>query len=148
MTPIVSAIETARRVLRRFSRRWTDYSRAALMVMACQAVGGDARSVRSAAKGLVLAGGAFDLHDDIIDRSFVRTEKGKESIQGIYGMEATLLAGDALPREELPAWADFAAAAQGLRFDQAKLRLAGFGLLGVVPRAPGAGPTTATSTST
>jgi geranylgeranyl pyrophosphate synthase len=91
----------ARRVLRRFSRRWTDYTRAALMVMACQAVGGDAKSVRQAAKGLVLAGGAFDLHDDIIDRSFVRTEKGMRSIQGMYGVEASLLAGDALMIEGL-----------------------------------------------
>ena len=91
----------ARRVLKRFSRRWTDYTRAALMVMACQAVGGDAKSVRQAAKGLVLAGGAFDLHDDIIDRSFIRTEKGKKSIQGTYGVEAALLAGDALMIEGL-----------------------------------------------
>ncbi len=71
------------------------------MVMACQAVGGDAKSVRQAAKGLVLAGGAFDLHDDIIDRSYVRTEKGKKSIQGRYGVEAALLAGDALMIEGL-----------------------------------------------
>jgi geranylgeranyl pyrophosphate synthase len=91
----------AKRVLRRFSRRWTDYTRAALMVMACLAVGGDARSVRQAAKGLVLAGGAFDLHDDIIDRSFVRSEKGKKSIQGMYGVGPALLAGDALMIEGL-----------------------------------------------
>jgi geranylgeranyl diphosphate synthase, type I len=91
----------AKRVLRRFSRRWTDYTRAALMVMACKAVGGDGNSVRQAAKGLVLAGGAFDLHDDIIDHSFIRTEKGKKSIQGMYGMEASLLAGDALMIEGL-----------------------------------------------
>jgi geranylgeranyl diphosphate synthase type I len=91
----------AKRVLRRFSHRWTDYTRAALMVMACRSVGGDGKSVRSAAKGLVLAGGAFDLHDDIIDRSFIRTEKGKKSIQGMYGVEAALLAGDALMIEGL-----------------------------------------------
>ncbi len=91
----------AKKVLRRFSRRWTDYTRAALMVMACQAVGGDVKSVRSAAKGLVLAGGAFDLHDDIIDRSFVMSEKGMKSIQGMFGMEASLLAGDALMIEGL-----------------------------------------------
>ncbi len=91
----------AKRVLKRFSRRWTDYTRAALMVMACQAVGGDPKSVRQAAKGLVLAGGAFDLHDDIIDRSFLRTERSKKSIQGMYGMEASLLTGDALMIEGL-----------------------------------------------
>jgi geranylgeranyl diphosphate synthase type I len=86
----------ANRVLRRFSKRWRDYTRAALMVMACQAVGGDPGLVRPAAKGLVLAGGAFDLHDDIIDRSFVRSRRAKKTIQGLYGPEATLLTGDAL----------------------------------------------------
>lgn len=86
----------ANRVLTRFSGRWRDYTRAALMVLACRAVGGDPELVRPAAKGLVLAGGAFDLHDDIIDRSFVRKRRGKKTIQGLYGMEATLLAGDAL----------------------------------------------------
>lgn len=86
----------ANRILRRFARRWRDYTRAALMVMSCRAVGGDPELVRSAAKGLVLAGGAFDLHDDIIDRSFVRKKIRKKSIQGLYGLEATLLAGDAL----------------------------------------------------
>jgi len=86
----------ANRMLRRFSRRWTDYTRAALMVMACQAVGGDPLLVRPAAKGLVLAGGAFDLHDDIIDRSFVRKTRKVRSIQGIYGMNPSLLLGDAL----------------------------------------------------
>ena len=87
---------TALRVLRRFSKRWRDYTRAALMVMSCQAVGGEIAHVHQAAKGLVLAGGAFDLHDDIIDKSFVRRKAGIKSIQGIFGVEATLLAGDAL----------------------------------------------------
>jgi len=86
----------ANKVLRRFARRWRDYTRAALMVMSCQVVGGNPDHVRSAAKSLVLAGGAFDLHDDIIDKSFVRRKAKTKSIQGIYGMEASLLAGDAL----------------------------------------------------
>jgi geranylgeranyl diphosphate synthase type I len=86
----------AERVLRRFSQRWRDYTRAALMVMSCKAVGGVPEHVRPAAKALVLSGGAFDLHDDIIDRSFERRKNRRKSIQGLYGMEATLLAGDAL----------------------------------------------------
>jgi len=86
----------ANRVLRRFSRWWRDYTRAALIVMSCQAVGGDPALVRQAAKSLVLTGGAFDLHDDIIDKSFVRKKTRTRSIQDRYGMEATLLAGDAL----------------------------------------------------
>jgi len=49
-----------------------------------------------AVKALILSGGAFDLHDDIIDRSYERKEARQKSIMGIYGIEATLLAGDAL----------------------------------------------------
>lgn len=49
-----------------------------------------------AVKALILSSGAFDLHDDIIDRSYERTEARQKSIMGIYGIEATLLAGDAL----------------------------------------------------
>ncbi|HUL38749.1 MAG TPA: polyprenyl synthetase family protein [Methanomassiliicoccales archaeon] len=86
----------ANRVLRRFARWWRDYTRAALIVMSCQAVGGDPKLVYPAAKSLVLAGGAFDLHDDIIDKSFIRRKARTKSIQGRYGTGASLLAGDAL----------------------------------------------------
>jgi len=86
----------AKMILNRFSKRWKDYSRPALMVLACRAVGGDETLVHAAAKALILSGGAFDLHDDIIDKSYVRTRKKKKSIMGLYGADATLLTGDAL----------------------------------------------------
>jgi geranylgeranyl pyrophosphate synthase len=92
---------TAKKIIRRFARRWKDYSRPALMVFACKSVGGDPSLVYPAVKALVLSGGAFDLHDDIIDRSYVRKEKKTKSMLGMYGAEATLLVGDALLVEGL-----------------------------------------------
>jgi len=92
---------TAKRIIRRFAGRWKDYSRPALMVFACRSVGGDPSLVYPAVKALVLSGGAFDLHDDIIDRSYVRKEKKRKSMLGMYGTEATLLVGDALLVEGL-----------------------------------------------
>jgi geranylgeranyl pyrophosphate synthase len=87
---------TAKKIIRKFSRRWKDYARPALMVFACKSVRGDPSLVYPAVKALVLSGGAFDLHDDIIDRSYVRKEKKRRSLLGVYGAEAILLVGDAL----------------------------------------------------
>ncbi|MDH7556126.1 MAG: polyprenyl synthetase family protein [Candidatus Methanosuratincola sp.] len=92
---------TAKRAIRSFSRKWKDYSRAALMVMACKAVGGSPEMVAPAAKALVLSGAAFDLHDDIVDNSYVRTEKNRKTTMGIFGREVTLLVGDAFLIEGL-----------------------------------------------
>lgn len=87
--------KTARKAIRSFSRKWKDYSRAALMVMSCRAVGGSPELIVPAAKALVLAGAAFDLHDDIVDGSYVRTEKQKKTTLGLFGKDVTLLVGDA-----------------------------------------------------
>jgi len=92
---------TAKGAVTNFAERWNDYSRAALMVMCCEAVGGDPAAVLPAAKALVLAGGAFDLHDDIVDGSFTRTEKCIPTTLGKYGQHVTMLAGDALLIEGL-----------------------------------------------
>jgi len=92
---------TARSALISFSERWKDYSRAALMVMCCEAVGGDPAAVLPAAKALVLSGGAFDLHDDIVAGSMLRTDKGIQTTLGRYGQNVTMLAGDALLIEGL-----------------------------------------------
>jgi len=92
---------TAKKIIKRFARKWKDYARPALMIFACKSVGGDPSLVYPAVKALVLSGGAFDLHDDIIDRSYVRKEKKRKSILGMYGAEATLLVGDALLVEGL-----------------------------------------------
>ncbi len=87
---------TAKDAILSFSEKWKDYSRAALMIMSCEAVGGNPEVVLPAAKALVLSGGAFDLHDDIVDASFIRTDKGVQTTLGKYGQNVTLLIGDAL----------------------------------------------------
>jgi geranylgeranyl pyrophosphate synthase len=95
LTSKISSLK-AKKIIRIFSHRWKDYARPALVVFACKAVHGDPSLVDPAVKALVLSGGAFDLHDDIIDHSYVRKEKKRKSLLGIYGPEATLLVGDAL----------------------------------------------------
>ncbi|MGA2572701.1 MAG: polyprenyl synthetase family protein [Candidatus Methanomethylicaceae archaeon] len=108
----------AMEILSEFSKRWKDYARPALMILACKAVGGDPALVVPAAKALILSGGAFDLHDDIIDRSYVRKEKKEKSIMGIYGQDATLLAGDALLIAGLSYFSQFAQLPLGGRIEE------------------------------
>jgi geranylgeranyl diphosphate synthase type I len=86
--------ETGREILTKFREKWKDYSRPALMILSCEAVGGNPRLVEPVAKSLILISGAFDIHDDIIDKSYER--EGKKTLLGIYGYEAMLLAGDSL----------------------------------------------------
>lgn len=86
----------ARQVITQFRRKWKDYARPALMMLVCEAVGGDPRLVEPVAKAMVLTAGALDIHDDIIDKTFTKTEKQKKTLLGIHGQETMLLAGDAL----------------------------------------------------
>lgn len=109
---------TASRALKRFAKRWKDYSRSALMVLCCEAVGGDPSLVYPAAKCLVLSGGAFDLHDDIVDQSYIRTNKKKKTTLGIFGEEVTLILGDALLIEGISKLVDLSE-----RMDPHKVRL-------------------------
>lgn len=86
--------KTGREILVKFREKWKDYSRPALMMLSCEAAGGDPRLVEPVAKALILISGAFDIHDDIIDKSTER--KGKKTLLGSYGYESMLLAGDSL----------------------------------------------------
>lgn len=86
----------ARQVITQFRRKWKDYARPALMMLVCEAVGGDPKLVEPVAKAMVLTAGALDIHDDIIDKTFTKTEKQKKTLLGIHGQETMLLAGDAL----------------------------------------------------
>ncbi|PCN50281.1 hypothetical protein B6U99_05320 [Candidatus Geothermarchaeota archaeon ex4572_27] len=86
----------ARRAILEFMRRWRDYTRPALMSLSCRAVGGRPEDVVGVAAALILVSGAFDLHDDIIDRSYVRGPRRRKTILGRYGEEVALLIGDAL----------------------------------------------------
>ena len=75
-------------------KRWKDYSRPALMMMVCEAVGGDPELTKEIAKALILIAAAIDLHDDLVDKSTIK--HGEPTTLGMYGPEITLLVGDVL----------------------------------------------------
>ena len=91
-------IESAevRRALMDFIKKWRDYTRPAIISLSCKAIGGRRENVASVAAPLILISGAFDLHDDIIDRSYIKGARGRRTILGRYGVNVTLLLGDAL----------------------------------------------------
>ena len=87
----------ARKALEEFLEKRPDYVRPALMTLACEAVGGNPELVKPVAAAMILAGGAFDLHDDIIDKDYYkRDQPRKKSFLGRYGDSLVLLLGDAL----------------------------------------------------
>jgi geranylgeranyl diphosphate synthase, type I len=73
---------------------WRNTQHPALIAAACHAVGGDPKATEPVAAAVVLLTGAADMHDDIIDKSKVKTHK--PTAYGKFGAEAALLAGDAL----------------------------------------------------
>ena len=77
-----------------YINRYTDLTRPTLLTLVCEALDVDPQFVSPLAKGLTLIGGGIDLHDDIIDNS--REKMGAETLYGKYGLELTLLMGDAL----------------------------------------------------
>jgi len=73
---------------------WLDYSRPALLSMACEAVGGDPELTTFIAVPLILISGAADIHDDIIDQS--KRKEERLTVYGKFGKDIALLVGDAL----------------------------------------------------
>ncbi|MYY09638.1 polyprenyl synthetase family protein [Streptomyces sp. SID4919] len=68
--------------------------RPALTLLACQAVGGQARAAHPAAVAVELIHNAGLLHDDIIDQDPLR--RGRPALWATQGVPAAILAGDAL----------------------------------------------------
>jgi len=66
----------------------------ALVSISCAAVGGDPEEASSFGMGILLIAGAADLHDDVIDKSFLKNNK--RTALGKFGENATILAGDIL----------------------------------------------------
>jgi len=85
----------AREALNYFmTKYWQDLARPSLMSLACEAVGGNPELTTSIAVPMILISGAIDIHDDIIDQSKVKD--GRRTVQGKFGRDIALLAGDAL----------------------------------------------------
>ncbi|UCD73095.1 MAG: polyprenyl synthetase family protein [Candidatus Bathyarchaeota archaeon] len=83
-----------RSALSRLMSYWKDYTRPALMSLACEAVGGDPKLTEEISASLILLAAGIDIHDDIIDKSLVK-DYG-ETVLGARGPEITLLVGDML----------------------------------------------------
>ena len=83
----------AREALNYFITYRPDVFRPALLSLACEAVGGDPSVTAPVGKALILLSGAFDIHDDIIDKTVKRGRR--PTIPGKFGPDIALLAGDA-----------------------------------------------------
>jgi geranylgeranyl diphosphate synthase type I len=66
----------------------------ALISMSCEAVGGDAEKTIPFGEAIVLISAAADLHDDVIDQSFVKG--AKQTVLGKFNAGTAILAGDIL----------------------------------------------------
>jgi len=83
----------AREALLYFITYRPDVLRPALLSLACEAVGGDPSITAPVGRALILLSGAFDIHDDIIDKTVKRGRR--PAIPGKFGPDIALLAGDA-----------------------------------------------------
>jgi geranylgeranyl pyrophosphate synthase len=66
----------------------------ALISMSCEAVGGDTEKTTHFGEAIVLISAAADLHDDVIDQSFVKGPK--QTVLGKFNAGTAILAGDIL----------------------------------------------------
>lgn len=73
---------------------WYDVQHPALLSLTCEAVGGDSQTTTRIGAAMVLLAGAADIHDDIIDKSLMKSSK--PTVYGKFGKDISLLAGDAL----------------------------------------------------
>ena len=73
---------------------WKETTRAALLSIACEALGGNPNIATPIAVPLILIGGAVDIHDDIIDRT--KRKRKHLTVYGKFGEDIALLVGDAL----------------------------------------------------
>jgi geranylgeranyl diphosphate synthase type I len=73
---------------------WEDVLHPALLVIACEAVGGNPDATTHIGAAIVLLAGGADVHDDIIDQS--RIKDTKPTVFGKFGKDLAVLVGDAL----------------------------------------------------
>jgi geranylgeranyl pyrophosphate synthase len=72
---------------------WNDFSHPGLFSIACQAVGQNPDSMLQPQAALAMMAAAFDIHDDIIDKS--PAKHGCPTVYGKFGEEIALLLGNA-----------------------------------------------------
>jgi len=82
-----------RKALEHYITHWDEFTHPGLFSIACEAVGGDPDVVAPAQAAIALITAAFDVQDDIIDKTEVKHEK--TTVYGKFGPEMTLLLGNA-----------------------------------------------------
>jgi geranylgeranyl pyrophosphate synthase len=95
-----------REALEHYLAHWNDFTHPGLFSMACEAVGGNPDDVVSAQAAIAMMAAAFDIHDDIIDKSKVKHKV--PTVYGKFGAEIALLLGDAFLIEGFKLFVDSA----------------------------------------
>jgi geranylgeranyl pyrophosphate synthase len=82
-----------RQALEHYIAHWNDFTHPGLFSIACEAVGGNSDDFVPTQAAIVMMAAAFDLHDDIIDKSEVKNKI--PTVYGKFGAEMALLLGNA-----------------------------------------------------
>jgi geranylgeranyl diphosphate synthase type I len=82
-----------RAALEHYLAHWRDFTHPGLFSVACEAVGGDPDDVVPTQAAIAMMAAAFDIHDDIIDKSKVKNKI--PTVYGKFGAEMALLLGNA-----------------------------------------------------
>jgi len=85
--------------LEHYTLYWNDFTHPGLFSIACEAVGTDPDSVLPVQAAMTMVAAAFDIHDDIIDKS--KAKHGVPTVFGKFGKDVALLLGDAFLIEGL-----------------------------------------------
>jgi len=85
--------------LEHYTLHWNDFTHPGLFSIACEAVGTDPDSVLPVQAAMTMMAAAFDIHDDIIDKS--KAKHGVPTVFGKFGKDVALLLGDAFLIEGL-----------------------------------------------
>jgi len=82
-----------REALEHYLTHWDEFTHPGLFSMACEAVGGDPDGFVPTQAAIAMMAAAFDVHDDIIDKS--RVKHKIPTVYGKFGAEMALLLGNA-----------------------------------------------------
>jgi geranylgeranyl pyrophosphate synthase len=87
-----------------YLEHWDDFTHAGLFSLACEAVGGNPDNSVLAQAAVAMMAAAFDLHDDILDKS--KAKNKIPTVYGKFGIEIALLLGNAFLIEGFKTLAD------------------------------------------
>ena len=93
-----------REALEHYLANWDEFTHPGLFSIACEAVGGDPDDALPTQAAIAMMAAAFDVHDDIIDKSEVKHEI--PTVYGKFGAEMALLLGNAFLIEGFKLFAD------------------------------------------